>query len=47
MDGSFARNLPVGKIMWFAVFGFFAAIAISLGGIGFAIWWAIHHIAFV
>jgi hypothetical protein len=47
MDGSFGRDLDLRGLVWFALIGMVAAVIVVLGGAGWLIWWAIHHIAIV
>jgi hypothetical protein len=47
MDGNFARNLPVGKIMAMAVIGFIATVCVGVGGLLWLIWFVINHVRIV
>jgi hypothetical protein len=47
MDSSFARNLSVGPIIWFAVFGFLSATAAGCGIVGALIYFAVCHVRFI
>lgn len=39
--------LPIDKLFYLAVFGVICAVVLALGGVGFAIWWAVNHIQIV
>ncbi len=49
MDGSAFRGLgkAIDSMVWWAMFGLICAGLLALGGIGFAVWWAYHHIQIV
>ena len=47
MDGSMFNNLPVGKLLGFAIFGFIVAVLGGVGGFAWLIWLAVEHLRII